>query len=76
MIYTLGMSATIIDQIGQALWFAIFITPLISFPIVWRFSNSGKFQKTLMSLALAIVLAALFFTISMAILLRNGLELS
>jgi tryptophan-rich sensory protein len=62
------------DTIGEILWFAMFFTPVITVPLVWRYNKSNtKTIRIIIGLVLALVLSLIFYMISMGILLRNGL---
>ena len=56
------------DTISDIFFSAMFITPLITIPIVWKRSKHKGFEKILIALALAIVLSVLFFLISVLLL--------
>jgi hypothetical protein len=49
----------------------MFVTPLICFPIVWKFSSQTNGVKLLVGLLLAFALSVFLF--SLAILFRNGM---
>tara|TARA_Y100001934_G_C12021817_1_gene617168 strand:+ start:459 stop:653 length:195 start_codon:yes stop_codon:yes gene_type:complete len=61
------------DILGQILWYAIPLTPLLTIPIVWRLSKQKKIVRILMGLGLACILSFMFYHISLAICFRNGM---
>lgn len=67
------MNSNTIDIIGEVCWFLMFATPLITIPLVWKYSKHGKLHKIITGLLLAFVLSFIFFIISWGILLRDGL---
>jgi hypothetical protein len=62
-----------VDIIGQIFWFGILATPIISFFIVRKIGSLNTTGKVLSVVVITIFLAALFYGIAMAILLRDGL---
>ena len=62
-----------LDKIGEILWFAMFFTPVLTIPVVWRLSREKKIYRILLGLGLAIVISIVFFIISWTILFRNGM---
>lgn len=66
------MSEQTIDLLGQILWFAMFTTPLITVPFVWRFFKVRKVFSLLIGLVLACFLSLFLYQISLPIILRNG----
>ncbi|HAP00476.1 MAG TPA: hypothetical protein DCQ93_01000 [Bacteroidetes bacterium] len=67
------MSEETIDRIGEAIWFMMFLTPLITIPLVWRLSKARKIFRIIIGLVLAFALSLFFFFISLGICFRNGL---
>lgn len=63
----------ILDTIGIIFWYGILATPVIAFLIVWRFPSLTKGQKLFQGILITILLAILFFAISISLVLRNGL---
>jgi hypothetical protein len=63
----------IADIIGQIFWFGILATPVIAFFIVRKLNSLNIGGKVLSGVLITLFLAAIFYTVSMAILLRNGL---
>ena len=61
------------DTIGEILWFIMFGTPLITIPLVWRFSKQKKALRVLIGLILALVLSFALFHISISIAFRDGM---
>lgn len=64
---------SLLDKIGEILWFAMFFTPVVTIPIVWRRSKQSKVHRVLIGLAIAFLISVVFFIISWTILLRDGL---
>mgnify|MGYP000592628466 CR=1 FL=1 len=61
------------DLIGQIFWCAMFVTPLLTIPLAWKLIEETKPKRILIGLLLAIILSAIFFTISMEIIFRSGI---
>jgi uncharacterized membrane protein YgaE (UPF0421/DUF939 family) len=61
------------DTLGQALWFLLFVTPLITIPLVWRFSSAPKWLRVMLGLLIALLLSFLLYHLSLAILFRDGM---
>jgi tryptophan-rich sensory protein len=61
------------DAIGQIFWYAIFFTPLITIPLMWKNKTIKKATRVVMGLFLAMILSFLFFFISISICFRNGM---
>jgi multisubunit Na+/H+ antiporter MnhE subunit len=62
------------DIIGQILWFGMFFTPVITIPLAWTyFKGNTKAIKILIGLICAFILSFIFYSISLSILLRDGL---
>jgi len=61
------------DMIGQIFWFLMFVTPLITFPWVWRFYKVQLIYRIIIGLVLACLLSFLLYLISLAIIFRNGI---
>ena len=61
-----------LDVIGQIFWFGILATPVIAFLLV-RKLQGGIISKIALGIAITFVLVFIFYSISMAILFRNGL---
>jgi len=62
-----------LDIVGQILWFSIFLTPVITIPLACKYSKTGKLYRIILGLLMAFFLSIIFYSISMAILLRDGL---
>jgi phosphotransferase system glucose/maltose/N-acetylglucosamine-specific IIC component len=67
------MSEHSIDLIGEIFWYLLFITPLITFPIVFKLSKGNNIYKIIIGILLALVLSVVFYFISLSILFRSGL---
>jgi ABC-type multidrug transport system permease subunit len=61
------------DGIGQVLWFAMFFTPAITIPVLWRNKSIGVVARITLAILLALCISFFLFLITMAIALRNGL---
>ncbi|MFN0215879.1 MAG: hypothetical protein ACKVT2_16595 [Saprospiraceae bacterium] len=61
------------DTIGQILWFAMFATPLLTIPLVWKFFKVGKVYRIIIGLVLAAFLSFFLYHISLAIIFRHGM---
>ena len=61
------------DIIGQIFWFGILATPLIAFLIVRKSNSLSIGVRILLGIFFTLVLAAVFYSIAMAIILRDGL---
>jgi hypothetical protein len=63
-----------VDTIGEILWYAIFITPLIIVPIVWKYyTTKSKLARFVVGMLVSLLLSAILFLISMSIFMRGGL---
>jgi hypothetical protein len=63
-----------LDKVGEALWFIMFFTPLFTIPMAWiRHKEIPKFYRIGLGFAMAFVISAIIFLISMALFLRNGI---
>lgn len=67
------MSEELKDTIGQILWFAIFATPLLTVPLVWKFLKIKKVYRVITGLALALIFSFFLYHISLAIIFRHGM---
>jgi len=63
----------LLDTVGEILFYAIFLTPLLTIPLVWKCSKADKIYRILIGIGLAILISFVFFIISFAILFRDGL---
>jgi len=61
------------DLLGQILWFAMFATPILTIPLVWRFLDTKKVYRVIVGLLIAFVLSFLLYHISLAIIFRDGM---
>lgn len=61
------------DVIGQVLFGGILATPIISFLFVWLMRRISLSEKIILGISITIILAFIFFLVSMSILLRDGL---
>jgi hypothetical protein len=61
------------DLLGQILWYSIFITPIITIPIIWRISKLNKVLRLLLGILIAGILSLIFYVISLSIIFRDGM---
>ncbi len=61
------------DIVGQILWFMMFVTPLITIPIVWKISKQNRIMKILIGLLIAFVLSFVLYHLSLSIIFRDGM---
>jgi hypothetical protein len=67
------MTDEIKDTVGQVLWFAMFATPLLTIPLVWKFFKVRNFYRVLIGLVLALIISFFLYHISLAIIFRDGM---
>ena len=67
------MTEEFIDKAGAVLWIVMFITPLITVPLVWKFFKVRKVYRVIIGLVLACFISFFLYHISMGIALRHGL---
>lgn len=60
-------------DIAQGLFYSIPITPALTIPLVWRFSNEKKYIRVTFGLVAAFFISLILYIISMSISFRNGL---
>ena len=63
----------LLDILGQILWYTTFGTPLITIPLVWKYSKQKKSYRILIALLLSLLLSFLLYYISLSIIFRNGM---
>ena len=63
----------ILDWIGGALWILMFLTPLITFPLIWKVSSGNEFVKIAVAFTLALLLSYGLYWASLLIIFRNGM---
>jgi hypothetical protein len=62
------------DTVGEILWYAMFLTPIITVPLFLKYNTSNtKTIRVILGLLAAFALSFIFFIIVMGIALRNGL---
>lgn len=66
------MSEETTDTLGQILWFAMFATPLITVPLVWRRFKVQKILRVIIGLVFACFISFLLYNISLGLIFRNG----
>lgn len=60
------------DTVGNILWVAAFLTPAITFPLVWKLAKKETITvKILIALSIAIVLSFVFLITSVGIHFRD-----
>jgi len=59
--------------IGSILWIAVFVTPFVTIPLVWRVSDANKITKIFVGIVLALILSCIFYYISLSIIFRDGM---
>lgn len=62
-----------IDTIGKWLWYAIFLTPLVAFPLVWRNKSSRLVTRILVGIALSCILSTILYGICLMLAFRHGM---
>jgi len=67
------MLNTLLDLISGILWWSIFITPLITIPLSWKFIKVNKFTRVVIGLIFAIILSGILFILSLEIIFRDGM---
>lgn len=67
------MTEELKDSIGQIFWFAIFVTPFLTIPLVWKFYKGAKVYRIIIGFFLAVILSFFFYFISLATLFRDGM---
>src|SRR5688572_8528078 len=66
------MSEETSDLLGKILWFLMFITPLITIPLVWWAFKVQKTFRVIIGLALAGFISFFLYHISLSLIFRNG----
>jgi len=66
------MSEHTSDTIGQILWFAMFLTPLLTVPLVWRFFKVQKVFRVLIGLVLAGFISFLLYHLSLRLIFSES----
>ncbi|MCB9205614.1 MAG: hypothetical protein H6603_11600 [Flavobacteriales bacterium] len=61
------------DLIGKITWISMFLTPLVTVPIVWKLTDWAKWKRVIVGLLLAAVTSIILFQVSMAIIFRDGM---
>ena len=61
------------DVIGQILWFAMFLTPLLTIPLVWKQKKIKKIYRIMIGLLLAVLISLFLYYISLSIIFRDGM---
>ena len=62
-----------LDKLGEIIWYLMFLTPIVTVPLVWRLSREKKAYRILSGFIIALLISIVFFIVSCLILLRNGL---
>jgi len=63
----------ILDIIGEIFWYGILTTPLIAYFIIKKSGIMSTTAKILTGILIILILATIFFVISMGICFRDGL---
>jgi len=58
---------------GQVLWFAMFVTPLLTVALAWKFFKVHRVYRVLIGLVFAVILSFFLYNISLAIIFRDGM---
>lgn len=61
------------ELLGQILWFLMFATPLLTVPLVWKYSKYKKVFRIIIGVVLACLLSLLLYFSSLAIIFRDGM---
>lgn len=61
------------DYVGQLFWFSMFVTPLLTVPLVWKYNKSRKIIRIFIGLILALFLSLFLYIISILIIFREGM---
>jgi len=67
------MNREITDAIGVFCWYMMFFTPIITVPLVWKYSKRRPGGKIFIGLLFAVALSFILFIVSLSILFRDGL---
>jgi hypothetical protein len=62
-----------LDFIGGFLWLLMFITPLITVPLLWKYSALPKWFSVVSGLVLALAVSGVLYLVSAGIIFRNGM---
>ncbi len=62
------------DTIGQILWYAMFATPLITVPLVWRTFKVQKIFRVIIGIVFACFISFFLCHISLGLIFRNGFD--
>jgi hypothetical protein len=61
------------DFLGQLIWVAMFLTPVLTIPLAWRLMDVRKVYRLLTGILIAALLSIILYFISLAIIFRDGL---
>ncbi len=61
------------DTVGIVLWFAMFATPFITIPLIWRLFQVRKIYRVIIGLLLAALVSFCLYNISLSIIFRHGM---
>lgn len=67
------MTEEFTDIVGQTLWYAAFATPLLTIPLVWKFTSVGKVYRVIVGLVVAVPVSVFLYCLSLAIIFRHGM---
>lgn len=65
------MNGNALDILAQILWYSIPATPLITIPIVWKYSKERKIIRVFIGLIFAIALSVVLFIFFFAIAFKD-----
>lgn len=61
------------DTLGEILWSAAFISPLVVLPLVYKVTRGGVIYKAIWALAAGATVSLLLALISFSIIFRHGM---
>ncbi|MCF8278250.1 MAG: hypothetical protein K9J17_16095 [Flavobacteriales bacterium] len=61
------------DLIGKITWISMFLTPLVTVPVVWKLTDWAKWKRVIVALLLAVVTSIILYQVSMEIIFRDGM---
>jgi hypothetical protein len=61
------------DTLGKILWIAMFLTPLLTIPLAWKFLEIKKIYRILFGLIVALFLSFILYHVSLGIIFRHGM---
>ena len=67
------MKEEILDLIGGVLFYAMFATPFLTIPLVWKILPINKIYRVIIGLLLAAFISFFLYHISLDIIFRHGM---